>query len=271
MSPGIEGRTLEYRRVIVLIDGDNIHESHWPGIQGAVQLIGTAHRIVAAHNAAGRGWSSIDGVECETLPYKVANGVDFYLSLRLGELLAEAPDAIAIVSNDGDFAAVFRAIRHFWNLPCFSITSAGLTHEDLALAADLCIIVPDTPKESGKSPHKEPPHAQAADKPVKPLPLPGDILESAIHDLDAEGSWVPLKDLHDHLHANLITWSGGTIRKLLKEHPAHFELDEKRHCARLVDGDPLSALPGSPAPADMPLPPIAVPQPNAPPAPAAGG
>ena len=269
MSPGMEGRTLGFRRVIVLIDGDNIHESHWPGIRRAVQSIGAAHRIIAAHNAAGRGWSSIEGVECETLPYKVANGVDFYLSVRLGEILSEDPDAIVIASNDGDFAAVFQALRHFWKLPGFSVTSAGLGHEELARAADLCITVPDAPKKPEKETHKASPHAPSPSKPAKPLPLVGEVLQSAILQLNPDGDWMSLKEVHDHLQANLIKWGDGTIRQVLQEYPAHFELDENLRRARLIAKPHRLALPGSPAPAITPPSPKAAQKAKAPPAPAA--
>lgn len=104
-------------------------------------------------NAVGSGWEGIPGVTLEVLPYTVNNGTDFHLAVRLGELLRDAPDAVAIVSRDGDFAALLHSIRQQFHLPaiCLVPTNDNSPIARLAQASSLCIVLPGNRAQGSRS------------------------------------------------------------------------------------------------------------------------
>lgn len=225
-----------YSRLLVLIDADNTSDSYWPGISRTLQTLGKVHRIIAARNARGAGWKGIAGVELETLPYKVKNGADFYLAVRFGELLAEKPDALVVVTRDADFAALLSASRLARELP--SMCLLPLKEEEaamgaLASAADSCLLVPAPTRLAPGVPAAEPRQELPCLSPSGATSPLAAALQVVMHTHSSSGDWIKTEDLRTHLHNQGFNFSWKRVMDEFGAHPQHFELASDRRTVRL--------------------------------------
>lgn len=206
-----------FERILVLIDADNVADSLWPRIDTAVRRLGTPHRFLAASNSLRPGWASIKAVDLEVLTYTVPDGTDYYLAMRLGELLVEErPDALALVSSDGDFEALFHAARQrrLGTIAIYPLTdTAGATLNRIATAADLCLVLPyEAAAASRKMPVQK--------TPVQKIPLPALDPRRILQELDRMTTdadpWCSRTALREHLAKSGLAISRQRLMKALK-------------------------------------------------------
>lgn len=100
-----------------LVDLENVHN---PGLSGADQLCAEDSLILffseSSRNIERRYLTEIENADCQLETYKLKttgkNALDFYIAVRVGEILCAAPDAsIGIISKDKGYKAVCEFVR----------------------------------------------------------------------------------------------------------------------------------------------------------------